>query len=125
MWKDIDINLSKQHDGDVKADLEIDAIKNSITSIFKTFQGSRRMVPSFAMPVFNLLFEPIDKISLSKIKSMLLNAISLWENRIIIENLEAVPYYDNNQIDIKLQFRIKSDTDDKVYNINNTMIMRG
>jgi len=123
-WKDIDINLVKQHDGDVKADLDIDAVVNSIRNIFKTFQGSRRMVPSFAMPVYNLLFEQIDRISLSHLESMLLNAIKLWEDRIYINVLEAKSDPDNNRIDISLEFRLKSDVEDKVFNVNETLVMQ-
>lgn len=123
-WKDIDIDLERQHDGDFKADIDVDAVINSVTNIFKTFQGSRRMVPSFAMPVYNLLFEQIDDISMSSLKSMLLSAIDLWEDRIYIDYLDAVADHDRNRIDLRLQMRLRNDPTDRVFNINETLVMQ-
>ena len=121
-WRDIDITLDKQHDSDIKSSIHIDAIINSISNIFKTMQGSRRMVPSFAMPTYNLLFEQIDDNTLRNLKEMLVQAISQWEDRIYVEGLEVLADSDNNKIDIILQFRLKNDTNDKIYNINETLI---
>jgi len=121
VWKDINMEFDKQHDGDIKAETDIDAVINSIRNIFKTFQGSRRMVPSFAMPVYNLLFEQIDNITLSNLENMLLQAISTWEDRIYINFLKATADPDNNTININLEFRLKSDLEDKVFNINETL----
>ena len=124
-WKDIDINLSKQHDGDIVVRRDIDAIIDSITNIFETMQGSRRMIPEFAMPIYNILFEQIDEITLSDLEDNLLNAISTWEDRIYIEDLKAIPDEDNNLINVKLKFRLLSDLSDKTYNFNKTLVFKG
>jgi len=124
VWRDIDITLDRQHDGDVKIDEEINAVINSITNIFKTFQGSRRMVPSFALPIFNLLFEQIDEMTLSQLETLILNAIETWEDRIYINYLKAFADPDNNKIDIKLEFRLRNDVSDRVFNINETLVMQ-
>jgi len=123
VWRDIDITLNRQHDGDIKADEDIDAIINSIINIFKTFQGSRRMVPSFAMPVYNLLFEQIDETTLSQLEGVFLNAIEMWEDRIVIKDIKATADEDNNKINISLKFSIKSDLEDRVFNVNETLVM--
>ena len=122
-WRDIDITLNRQHDGDIKADEDIDAIINSIINIFKTFQGSRRMVPSFAMPVYNLLFEQIDETTLSQLEGVFLNAVEMWEDRIVIKDIKATADEDNNKINISLKFSIKSDLEDRVFNVNETLVM--
>ncbi len=124
-WADIDINLEKQHNGDIKKDINIDAIINSITNIFQTFQGSRRMIPSFAMPTYGVLFEQIDDTTLDNLKHLMLSAIDMWEDRIYIKKLDVTPNYDNHQLDINLDFRLKHDVEDKIYNINKTMVMKG
>ena len=121
-WRDIDINFDKQHDGDIKVDIDIDAIINSIQNIFQTFQGSRRMVPSFAMPVYNLLFEQLDDITLSNLENMLLLAIERWEDRIYVNFLECTGDHDNHRIDVNLQFRLRHDVSDRIYNINETLV---
>ena len=124
-WKDIDINFEKQHDGDIQGDHGINAIYNSIGNIFNTMQGSRRMVPSFAMPVYNLLFEQLDAITMSSLEDMLLMAIERWEDRIYVNYLKAIADHDNNRIDIKLEFRLRHDVEDKVFNINQNLVMQG
>jgi len=123
-WRDIDINLTKQHDGDIATDVDIDAVKNSIRNIFKTMQGSRRMVPSFAAPVHNLLFNQVDRNMLSQLRSLLLNAISMWEDRIYVNSLTSEADPDNNRVNVSLEFRLKSDLDDRVFNINETLVMQ-
>jgi len=122
-WRDIDISLDYKHDGDIKDNEGINAIKNSITNIFKTFQGSRRMVPSFALPIFNLLFEQVDETTLNELEDLIFHAISIWEDRIYVTNLEAVGDPDRNKIDVLLEFRLKNDVSDKIYNINETLVM--
>jgi len=124
VWRDIDINLTKQHDGDITSSTDIDAVKSSISNIFKTIQGSRRMVPSFAMPIHNLLFNQIDNLMLSQLRSLLLNAISMWEDRIYINNLTSTADPDNNRVNVHLEFRLKSDLDDRVFNVNETLVMQ-
>jgi phage baseplate assembly protein W len=123
-WRDIDISLDYKHDGDIRDNEGIDAIKNSIINIFKTFQGSRRMVPSFALPIFNLLFEQIDEITLDSLETRIFHAIELWEDRIYVTNLKVKGDPDNNKIDVKLEFRLRNDVSDKIYNINETLVMQ-
>ena len=59
-WSDADDSLTRQSDGDVQRDNDVDAIFNSLTNIILTVQGERRMLPTFASNVTKLLFEPID-----------------------------------------------------------------
>lgn len=122
-WKDIDISLDKQHDGDAKSNIDVDAVKNSITNIFKTMQGSRRMVPDFAMPIHNLLFNQLDNIMLSQLENLFLNAITRWEDRIYIVNLTSTVDADKNSVDVHLEFRLKSDIEDRVFNVNETLVL--
>lgn len=124
-WKDLDINLTKQHDGDVLVDEDVDAIINSIINIWKTIQGSRRMIPSFAMPSHNILFNQLDDETLDQLEYMLLQAIEIWEDRIFINQFKLEPDYDNNTIECKLEFRLKHDFEDRTYNVNETFVLQG
>lgn len=107
-WRDLDIDLEKGVDGDVKAQTDIDAVKNSLRNIFQTFQGSRRMLPEFALNIYQLLFEPIDKYTGQLIAERFIDAIEVWDDRIEIDNIfiEADP--DNSLYRIKLRFTLKS-----------------
>ena len=96
VYTDIDIELTKAVDGDITIDEEIEAVKNSLANIMQTFQGSRRMIPEFAINIYSILFEPMsDEIS-SIIGSKILEAITQWDDRIIISNVNIDANYDAN-----------------------------
>lgn len=105
-WKDIDIELRKQNNGDILDMTNSDAITNSLKNIFTTFQGSRRMVPYFALPIHNLLFEPMDEFTANRLGELIWDAVTRWETRIIVEGLNVVADEDNNQYEVYLNYYI-------------------
>jgi len=105
-YSDYDGSFTKQSDGDVEKDTDVDAIFNSITNIILTVQGERRMLPTFASNVKHLLFEPIDEISARQIAENLIDAIKIWENRIDITRFDIEPLYDQNAYRCRLNFTI-------------------
>ena len=118
MWRDFDIEMQKSHSGDVLAKEDIEAIKNSISNIWQTIQGERRMVPSFGGKSNNVLFEQLDTYTLNNIKSLLLGALERWESRIIIRDIQTEPNEEEHMIIVKLSFSIRGQATDKIYNIN-------
>jgi len=121
-WKDIDITLEKKRDGDIRDFSHVDAISSSISNIFTTLKTTRRMRNEFANNLWNLLFEPIDKITASQIGEILLSAISRWEDRVIIDNLHITPQPDRNYYHIRLRFRLKNS--DEIHEMEE-VLMRG
>lgn len=105
-WKDIDIELGRKNNGDIIDMINENAIVNSLTNIFQTLQGSRRMLPEFAVPIYNLLFEPIDEITAGRLGELIWDAIERWETRIVIEGLDIVADEDNNLYEINLNYYI-------------------
>ena len=110
MWKDLDILLRKQQDGDLKVMTEEDAVVNSLSNIFGTMQGQRRMLPEFALPLFNILFEPIDEQTAYLIGNEMLSAIQKWEDRIEVLNVNVYPDEDNLQYVVTLTFKLRTST---------------
>lgn len=110
MWKDLDILLRKQQDGDLKVMTEEDAVVNSLSNIFGTMQGQRRMLPEFALPFFNILFEPIDEQTAYLIGNEMLSAIQKWEDRIEVLNVNVYPDEDNLQYVVTLTFKLRTST---------------
>ena len=108
MWKDIDLNLTKQKDGDITANYDSDAIINSLRNITQTMQGSRRMLPTFAVPFWSLLFEPVDEQTGYSIGNYLIDAISSWDNRIELTKVNVVAVPDQGQYDVTMNFNIKN-----------------
>lgn len=108
IWKDIDITLKKKNNGDINDMTNEDAVKNSLENIFRTMRGSRRMLPLFAINIYNYLFEPLDEITALEIGNEIFTAITNWDSRIEILDLLIVPNYDNGSYDISIQYKIKN-----------------
>jgi len=107
MWNDIDLKLRKQQDGDILVMTEEDAIINSLQNICSTLQGSRRMLPDFALPIFNLLFEPMDEETAYTLGNLMLNSITKWDDRIEVTTLHVNANYDLQQYEVALSFKLK------------------
>lgn len=116
-WKDIDIFFRKQNDGDILTMYDTEAIKNSLYNILTTMQGSRRMLPQFALPLYNNVFEPIDEQSARRIANEMLKAITDWDDRIIVEKLRIEPITDQHIYNVSLNFRIKNYSEEQL-NLN-------
>jgi len=105
-YSDYDGSFTKQSDGDVQKDIDIDAIFNSLSNIILTVQGERRMLPTFACNIKRLLFEPIDEITARLIAEGIVEAIAIWETRIKITSFDIEPLYDENAYRCRLNYMI-------------------
>lgn len=105
-WSDYDDNFDKQSDGDVLRDTDVSAIFNSLRNIILTVQGERRMLPTFASNVSQLLFEPVDEITARLIAENLVLAIKIWEDRIAITGFDIEPIPDDNIYKCRLKFNV-------------------
>ena len=108
MWYDVDISFDKAISGDIKHDLDNDAIQNSLTNIWKTLPGSRRMLYPFASPTWGMLFEQMDEETSLVLGDLLLQSIEKWEDRIEVDNLHVEPYPDRNEYVVNLTYRVIS-----------------
>ena len=107
-WIDIDIDLTKKHDGDIANMKDSDAIKNSLRNIFQTVQGSRRMMPDFAIPIHEILFEPINEISAGRLGSWIESAINKWEDRIYVIGIHIEADYANLRYNVTIKFTMNN-----------------
>ena len=106
IYSDIDLELTRQSDGDITKDTEFNAVENSIANIVATFQGSRRMIPEFAIGIYNLLFEPMDNLSSNRLGSDILEAIKQWDDRVVVKNIHVNANYDLGQYEIKITYNM-------------------
>jgi phage baseplate assembly protein W len=108
IYSDFDAGLKIQQDGDITRDLEEDAIENSLINIINTRQGSRRMLPEFAVNLMDILFEPMDDTTAREIGNRIFGAIELWDDRVIVEILNVNQNFDKGYYEITLDFRLKT-----------------
>ena len=111
VYSDYDGDFTKQSDGDVQRDNDVDAIFNSVKNIILTIQGERRMLPTFASNIQTLLFEPIDAVTARLIGESLIDAIKVWENRIDVTGFDIEPMYDDNYYRCRLNFVIAANNE--------------
>ena len=106
VYSDVDMELTRQTDGDIQKDTDIDAIINSLNNIIATLQGSRRMLPEFAQDVWSLLFEPMDDDTARMIGERILEAIRIWEDRVEVTSIDIDTDYDKNLYNLRMNFTI-------------------
>ena len=97
-YSDYDGFFTKQSDGDVQRDTDVQAILNSLSNILLTIQGERRMLPTFASNITYLLFEPIAE--------NIIDAIKVWEDRIDVTGFDIEPLYDQNSYRCRINFTV-------------------
>lgn len=110
IYSDIDIELERQTDGDVKKHTEENAVKQSLINILTTRKGDRRMKPTFGADLERYLFEPMDKYTAENIGNTIVNEIRAWEDRIEFENVDVNANHDNQQYEINIYYYIKNST---------------
>jgi phage baseplate assembly protein W len=106
-YTDFDIEMTRQPDGDVLMDTDLESIKNSISNILSTIKGSRRMLPPFGGNLERILFEPIDEITGRKLGNEMLREIETWDQRVNIRGVDIGVDYDTNRYDAKIDYTIK------------------
>jgi len=106
-FKDISTSfLRNPFTNDISTVTNEEAIKQSVKNIVLTEPGEKLFNPRFGSKVARLLFEPLDPFLVDSLQSEILNTIRNYERRVIVTNLECVPDYDNNSIDVTLEYQI-------------------
>ena len=82
------------------------AIARSIRNIVFTSPGEKIFIPEFGSEISKVLFENIDEISAISIKDEIETSIRNYEPRVNLEEVDIEPNYDNNQFDVRINYRI-------------------
>lgn len=87
-WK---FPVSVDNDGKMSmSEYETD-IREAIRIILYTAKGERVMRPDFGCGIHDLVFSPLNKATLSLVEQSVREGLTLWEPRIELINVEAVP----------------------------------
>ena len=82
------------------------AIARSIRNLIMTVPGERPFNPVLGSQVTNLLFENLDKLTASSIKSEIINTVSNFEPRVRLNEVIVKAQPNNNQFDVQIQYYI-------------------
>lgn len=106
IYSDIDSQMTITNEGNVKIVYDLEVINQSIKTILSTIPGERIMNPMFGSSLYSLLFDPMTPETTEDIQYEINNAISRWEDRVVVDNVEVQPNYDNNYYDIRIHVTV-------------------
>ena len=82
------------------------AISRSIRNLVLTNRGERFFNNNLGSRVNSLLFESLDDITASSVKDEIENVINNYEPRVELISVDAVPDYDNGELNVTIRYYI-------------------
>jgi phage baseplate assembly protein W len=92
---------------DIIVSEDIQAIRNSIYNIFSTKSGEKLLNPLFGSSLEQYLFENVSSVIGQLIGDNILNSLQEYEPRIEVLQVTVVPKADDNQYNVKVNFRFR------------------
>lgn len=87
---------------DIKADFDLNAIKNSLQNLFNTKPGQRFLFPDYGLDLAQFLFQPITQINGNIIGNKIFTTINKYEPRVNTRQVNVALDPDNNQYIINI-----------------------
>lgn len=108
IYKDLDLSFSAHPEkGDVLKKLDVSAIIQSLKSLLFTIPGERPFQPSLGSPLYKLLFEQLDDISIALIDKTIAHTIQNFEPRVSLDLVQIFPNDEENEVQISIFFTVK------------------
>ena len=104
-----DISLSFQSNpltDDLIAIKNENAIARSLKNIVFTIPGEKFFEPDFGSRITGSLFENIDDITGGVVEDEIKESINIWEPRVKLLNVEALPSPDNNAYECTITYEV-------------------
>jgi phage baseplate assembly protein W len=106
-FRDIDMSFLKNpFTNDINIVKNQNAIKQALKNIMMTKTTEKVFEPDFGTNIWASLFEPMDDITADRIQQEILNVVGQYETRIVIQEVQVVPYYRDNCYHIFISYRI-------------------
>lgn len=103
-----DINVDVNEETHLELVYNEDSINKSIITILNTRKKSRVFRRDFGSYMQDILFDPMDDISVDRVKRELITAIGEWENRVVLKSATVLPDYPNQQYYVAIEYTIPS-----------------
>jgi phage baseplate assembly protein W len=84
------------------------AIASSIRNLLDTNHYERPFKPEIGSNLKKFLFEPIDNVTTSLIQDSIVETIKNYEPRVTVQEVVAIPNYDQNRYDVRISFFVKN-----------------
>lgn len=111
-YRDLDLNfIAHPFTKDVSKNLDDMAVINSIKNLVLTSPYEKPFQPEIGSRVNYLLFENMDQVTASVLEREIKQTIDNYEPRVSVNQISAIPDFDNNGYSISLEFLIINRTD--------------
>jgi hypothetical protein len=107
IWSDLDPRIVPDGQGDIKVVENVASVMGSIDNILRTRRGSRVMLPEFGSSLSSMVFENIDETLMKFVAHEVKQSIERWDDRVVVEQVQAVTDPDRGAVAIVIHFRIK------------------
>lgn len=107
LYKDIDLSFSPHPEtGDVAKKVDVNAVKQSLKTLLFTQYNERLFRPQIGSPLYRMLFEPMDPITIESMKRAIELVIVNNEPRVNLDKVEIVPNYDKNEYELSIFYTV-------------------
>jgi len=106
-FSDLDLNFTAHPvTADVSRRFDENAIKTSLRNLILTNNFERPFHSEIGTPVRSMLFEPFSAMLSSNIERAIFDAVSAFEPRVNLDNVDVIASPDENSITITLTYRV-------------------
>ena len=119
-WRGVAYPLKSGDKGLFNSEIDIKLIEGNIIQILGTRRGERVMLPLFGSNIMKFIHEPLDNVTCALIRNELIDAIAMWEPRVILDkkNTRVTPYPSQFRVKAELRYFMKT------YEQNNSLILQ-
>lgn len=111
-YRDLDLNFTAHpFTKDVSKTIDEMAVINSIKNLVLTAPYEKPFHPEIGSRVNYLLFENMDQVTASVLQREIQQVITNFEPRVRVNQISAIPDFDNNGYSISLEFLIINKTE--------------
>lgn len=110
MYSGIAYPVKQGRKGLFATETDIKLIEGNIIQILGTRKGERVMLPLFGSRILDFIHEPLDHVTCALLRFELIDAISMWEHRIILDrkNTTITPYLEEFRVKAYLRYYLKT-----------------
>jgi len=107
IYKDFDFSFTAHPETqDLVKKNDFNAVKQSIKNLLFTQRGERLFQPEVGGYLYDLLFEPMDPVTVQSLKAGIEVTLKNYEPRVLLERVDVFPKYDENDYEISIYFRV-------------------
>jgi len=103
-YSDIDKNMTKNYRSDMSLVINNADVAQALTSLILTKIGSVPFRPNFGADIDTILFESMGLLQADRIRNRIETAVKSFEPRVVLQNINVVPKYDENIYDIYIYY---------------------